>query len=528
MRDITLGETFYHFFTTRAFATGVPTQLAGSPVLSVLEENNATPITSGVSLSVDRATVTGLNQATIVATGGNGYAAGMSYAIYISTGTVGGVSVVGEVVGEFTIQASSAFTRLGAPAGASVSADILVLDNLVDDLESRLGTPSNLGSGATVAANLVDIEGQTDDIGVAGAGLTNIGTIATVTTLTNLPAITANWLTATGINADAFTAAKFADDVSTEFANKVWDTDATGRQTAGTFGQAIGDPGADTTTIYQSVVTDAAGANVAADIIAIKAETAAILDDTDDIGVAGAGLTAINLPDQTMNITGDITGNLSGSVGSVSGAVGSVTGAVGSVTGTIGGLTAAALKDFFDTDSTTTYASAVAGSVVKEIADNAGGGTPPSAADIADAVWEEAQADHVGAGTFGVTASEIADILTDTGTTGVPVATGGIASTSFAAGAIDAAAIAADAITSSELAQSAAQEIADEVLNRDLVGGSSGNTRNVRNTLRAIRNKVSEAGGTLTVTEEDDVTPAWTASVTRSAGTNPITTVDPA
>jgi hypothetical protein len=50
------------------------------------------------------------------------------------------------------------------------------------------------------------------------------------------------------------------------------------------------------------------------------------------IGAAGAGLTAIDLPDQTMNITGNITGNLSGSVGSVTGAVGSVTGAVGSVT----------------------------------------------------------------------------------------------------------------------------------------------------------------------------------------------------
>jgi hypothetical protein len=48
------------------------------------------------------------------------------------------------------------------------------LETLVDDLETRLGTPSNLGSGATVAANLVDIEGQTDDIGIAGAGLTAV------------------------------------------------------------------------------------------------------------------------------------------------------------------------------------------------------------------------------------------------------------------------------------------------------------------------------------------------------------------
>lgn len=38
----------------------------------------------------------------------------------------------------------------------------------------------------------------------------------------------------------------------------------------------------------------------------------------------------------------------------------------------------------------------------------------PTAAAIADAVWDEAQADHVGVGSFGVTASEIADILVDT------------------------------------------------------------------------------------------------------------------
>lgn len=110
------------------------------------------------------------------------------------------------------------------------------------------------------------------------ANTTNItaGTITTTTNLTNLPAITANWLTATGINADAFTAAKFADDVSTEFANKTWDTDATGHQTTGTFGQAIGDPVADTNTIYGAVVTGAVGATVSADIITLQA-------DTDDI-----------------------------------------------------------------------------------------------------------------------------------------------------------------------------------------------------------------------------------------------------
>lgn len=57
------------------------------------------------------------------------------------------------------------------------------LDDLVDNLEARLGTPSDLGSGATIAANLVDIEGQTDDIGAAGAGLTVLATQASVNTI---------------------------------------------------------------------------------------------------------------------------------------------------------------------------------------------------------------------------------------------------------------------------------------------------------------------------------------------------------
>jgi hypothetical protein len=48
-----------------------------------------------------------------------------------------------------------------------------------DTLLSRMGTPSNLGGGATLAANLSDIEAQTDDIGAAGAGLTDLGGMST-------------------------------------------------------------------------------------------------------------------------------------------------------------------------------------------------------------------------------------------------------------------------------------------------------------------------------------------------------------
>jgi hypothetical protein len=88
----------------------------------------------------------------------------------------------------------------------------------------------------------------------------------------------------------------------------VWDMDATGHQTQGTFGQAIGDPVADTGTIFKATVTDATGVTVGTDTATLLtrmgtpsnlgggATLAGNLSDiegqTDDIGVAGAGLTA--------------------------------------------------------------------------------------------------------------------------------------------------------------------------------------------------------------------------------------------
>ena len=106
-------------------------------------------------------------------------------------------------------------------------------------------------------------------------------------------------------------------------------------------------------------------------------------------------------------------------------------------------LQASALADLFNTDSGTTYASAVAGSVVKEIADNAGGSSL-TVGDIADAVWDEARSGHVAAGSFGEGVASVQGNVT--GSVG-SVAAGGITAASIATGAIDADAIASDAVT---------------------------------------------------------------------------------
>jgi hypothetical protein len=136
-------------------------------------------------------------------------------------------------------------------------------------------------------------------------------TIPTVTTLTNLPAITSNWITASGITNDAFTAAKFAADVTTEFQS--------GLATAAAL-----------TTVDDFLDTE---------IAAIKTKTDFLPSVT--AGAAGglfiAGTNAATTI--TTGLTTTFTGNLTGSVGSVTGAVGSVTGAVGSVTGAVGSVT---------------------------------------------------------------------------------------------------------------------------------------------------------------------------------------------
>lgn len=192
-------------------------------------------------------------------------------------------------------------TALPGAYGAGTAGKI-VGDNITGNAFTRLGAPA----GASIAADIAAIEAQTDDIGAAGAGLTALGDAR----LANLDATVSSRLATAGYTAPP-SAAVVAD--------AVLDEDMTGHQTQGSLGQAIGDPVADTNTIYKAVVTDAAGATVGVDVVAVKAETASIQTDTDDIqskigtpagasvsadiaaieaqtddiGVAGAGLTAL-------------------------------------------------------------------------------------------------------------------------------------------------------------------------------------------------------------------------------------------
>lgn len=88
------------------------------------------------------------------------------------------------------------------------------------------------------------------------------------------------------------------------------------------------------------------------------------------------------------------------------------------------------------------------------------------------------------------------------------VAAGGIDTTTFTSGALNA--------------------IADAVLKRDWSGLTGEASRSLLNALRFLRNKWSISGTTLTVTKEDDATSAWTATLSTDAAADPVTGSDPA
>jgi hypothetical protein len=169
--DITLGDTLDHKFTS-VDTSGLPTALVGG-VISAYVDNSATEITAGVTLTASFDGRTGLNHVRVVASSGNGFATGTNVQLIITTGTVSGASVVGYVIGLFSIGKRTPLD----------SAGLATLLTNVNTLLTRLGVPSDLASGATIAQNLVDIENQTDDIGVAGAGLSAVPGISNLSRL---------------------------------------------------------------------------------------------------------------------------------------------------------------------------------------------------------------------------------------------------------------------------------------------------------------------------------------------------------
>lgn len=121
--DFDPNAVIYHKFTTYRPSTGAAFTLGGTPALSVYKDNSTTQSTTGVTLTADFDTVTGLNHFAIdTSADGTFYAAGSFFDVVITTGTVDGVSVVGSVVGSFTLRKDSALKPTTAARTLDVSA----------------------------------------------------------------------------------------------------------------------------------------------------------------------------------------------------------------------------------------------------------------------------------------------------------------------------------------------------------------------------------------------------------------------
>lgn len=278
--DFRLGKTFDIKFAT-VQATGAPTTLAGSPVVAAYPDNSTTEITAGITLSVDFDSRTGLNNVRVVATGGNGFATATNYALVLTAGTVNTVSVVGYVVGSFSIEARSALN----PTTVDLTLDVSATGEAGVDWANVGGktTVNALTNTSIITTQKVDIETIKTNP-VVNAGTITFPTTATLASTTNL--------------------------------------------TAGTIATVSGN-------VNGSVgsVTGAVGSVTGA----VGSVTGAVGSVTGNVGGNVTGTVA-----SVVGAVGSVTGNVGGSVGSVLGAVGSVTGNVGgNVVGTVASVVAA-------------------------------------------------------------------------------------------------------------------------------------------------------------------------------------------
>jgi len=248
------------------------------------QRNNA----AGITMTVDFDSITG-NHLLIIDTSDNTVAdfweAGHEYQVRIEGATVDG-GTINAWVGSFSIERAGGALALIKSATYGLSALKTLLDTTgikVASFADNAITAASINADAITNAKIADNAIAAENL--AADCITNAKIADNAITSAK---INDNAITAGKINSGAITSAKFAAGA----------IDAT------------------------AIATNAIGSDELADAAASKIGTAVWATATRQLTNT-----------QSFNLTGNITGNLSGSVGSVTGAVGSVTGAVGSVTG---------------------------------------------------------------------------------------------------------------------------------------------------------------------------------------------------
>lgn len=191
--DRALGSTVDLKFTTQV--NGTPTALAGSPAISVYMSGTSTPITSGVTFTGSYNSTTGLNDVSIVASSGNGFNAGEDYDVVITTGTLGGISAVGTVVGHFSLNlgniasindvSASSVTTINANQGTTQPVNFTGTGSsayIKSDMQDIAGSAVS-ASSAQIGVNLVNIAGSAVSTSSAQLGVNTVNIAGHAATL---------------------------------------------------------------------------------------------------------------------------------------------------------------------------------------------------------------------------------------------------------------------------------------------------------------------------------------------------------
>ena len=158
--DKAAGSIIDFKFSTQQ-ATGAPITLAGTPAVSVYKANGTTESTTGITLTVDFDSRTGLHNVRID-TSDAFYAVGNEFDVVITTGTVDSVSVVGQVIAHFSLSRQAQFLRTAtAQAGAAGTITLDASASAVDDFYNDRWIVILQGTGAGQARLISDYVGST-------------------------------------------------------------------------------------------------------------------------------------------------------------------------------------------------------------------------------------------------------------------------------------------------------------------------------------------------------------------------------
>lgn len=240
--DIAVGKIVNRVFTTNN-PVGVPVSMAGSPAFAVYKNNTTSSSTSGLTFTADLDARVGMNVVKIdTSADGTFYSSGADFALVITAGTISGQNVTGTIIASFSIENRSAlrptvagrtlaiaaagqagidWANIGSPTATQGLSGTTILD--ATNVETKLGTPA----GASVSADIASVKSDTT-------------TIKTQTTAASIAAAVWNALAASYTIVGSFGAQLQAAVPSvSSVAAAVWNSVRSSFTTTGSFGQSL-------------------------------------------------------------------------------------------------------------------------------------------------------------------------------------------------------------------------------------------------------------------------------------------------